>query len=66
MPELKEFRLTVSGKADVVIHDGPNSEALALRVEHRGGAGFSDTGISGFRTGRQRNRRNEVHEEAKT
>ena len=32
----------------------------------RGGAGFSDTGISGFRTGRQRNRRNEVHEEAKT
>jgi hypothetical protein len=32
----------------------------------RGGAGFSDAGISGFRTGRQRNRRNEVHEEAKT
>ena len=32
--------------------------------ERRGGAGFSDTGISGFRAGH--NRRNEVHEEAKT
>jgi AraC family transcriptional regulator len=32
--------------------------------EHRGGAVFSDAGISGFRTGR--NWRNEVHEEAKT
>ena len=36
------------------------------RPQERGGAGFSDTSISGFRTGRQRNRRNEVHEEAET
>ena len=36
------------------------------RPQERGGTGFSDTGISGFRAGRQRNRRNEVHEEAKT
>jgi hypothetical protein len=36
------------------------------KLKDRGGAGFSDTGISGFRTGRQRNRRNEVDEEAKT
>jgi hypothetical protein len=34
MTELKEFRLTISGKADVVIHDGPNNEALALRADH--------------------------------
>jgi len=32
----------------------------------RGAAGFSDTGIGGFRTRRQRNRRNEVHDEVKT
>jgi len=34
MTELNEFRLTISGKADVLIHDRPNSEALALRAEH--------------------------------
>ena len=34
------------------------------QAEARGGAGFSDTGISGFRAGQ--NRRNEVHEEAQT
>src|SRR5271166_3907593 len=33
MTELNEFRLTISGKADVVIHGLPNSEALALRAE---------------------------------
>ena len=32
----------------------------------RGGSGFSDTGISGFRAGHRRDRRNEVHEEAQT
>jgi len=42
------------------------SNRVLVWVGLRGGAGFSDTGISGFRTGRQRNRRNEVHEEAKT
>jgi hypothetical protein len=34
MTELKEFRLTISGKAGVAIHDRPNSEVLALRADH--------------------------------
>jgi hypothetical protein len=35
-------------------------------ADRRAGFGFSDKGISGFRTGHERERRNEVHEEAKT
>src|SRR5581483_7813195 len=34
MTELEEFRLTISGKADVVIRDRPDSEVLVLRAEH--------------------------------
>src|SRR5450759_2503022 len=33
-------------------------------ADRRAGFGFSDKGISGFRTGHERERRNEVHEEA--
>ncbi len=32
----------------------------------RGGSGFSDTGLSGFRARARRDRRNEIHEEAET
>jgi hypothetical protein len=37
---------------------------LGTRAGARGGVGFSDRGISGFRAGHSR--RNEVHEEAQT
>jgi hypothetical protein len=56
------------GAGTLRLIDDRSSRLGVNRFEHvvRGGAGFSDTGISGFRTGRQRNRRNEVHEEAET
>lgn len=40
---------------------------MIVRVsKDRGGFGISDTGINGFLAGLQRNRRKEIHEEAKT
>src|ERR1035438_6613756 len=42
------------------------SPVSVIAVNSRGGAGFSDMGISGFRARERHNRRDEVHEEAKT
>jgi hypothetical protein len=39
MTQLKEYQLSISGKADVVIFDAPTSEALALRAERGARAG---------------------------
>src|SRR5688572_11267105 len=38
----------------------------AANSDIRGGSGFSDTGISGFRARARRDRRDEIHEEATT
>lgn len=53
-----------------ILGDGPGSTMQVdptkpFWVEVRGGSGFSDTGISGLEPGHF-DRRNEVHEEAKT
>jgi hypothetical protein len=51
---------------DMLGYAHPSTMAGHSLFRKRGGSGFSDTGISGFRTGRQRDRRYEIHEEAKT
>jgi heme-degrading monooxygenase HmoA len=43
---------------------GADPEVAVVPPEVRGGVGFSDRGISGFRAGHSQ--RNEVHEEAQT
>jgi hypothetical protein len=62
----------LAGQADIVnLRVGSFGLTHEIRTFYefgvvRGGSGFSDTGISGFRTGRQGDRRKEIHEEAQT
>ena len=52
----------------VAISGGSTETTISVAglLEKRAGSGFLDTGISGFRAGHRRDRRNEVHEEAQT
>jgi hypothetical protein len=44
-----------------VLHDATRDQ-----TSYRGGAAFSDTGVSGFLPGQYSNRRADIHEKAKT
>jgi N-formylglutamate amidohydrolase len=70
MTDHSTLRLFASGAPEGQVIRAPVSR-LVVDVERfaddrNDGAGFSDTGISGFRSDRQQDRRDEVHEDAKT
>ena len=62
----RAVRVTLGEELHRLSHEFPGLSAdVPERLAVRGGSGFSDTGISGFLPGHGRDRREEVHEEAK-
>ncbi len=64
--DAEKLRTAVRASRKNVTSFGVTDATKAYDNTVRGGLGFSDTGISGFRSGHQRDRRSEVHEEAQT